>query len=55
MQYVCPGAETAICVKIRVLQDVTLLDVSQDCSVVIFRARQSEMSTGSGPYDTCQG
>ena len=35
-------------VKIRVFQDVTVLDVSQDCSVVIFRSRQSEMSTGSG-------
>ena len=34
--------------RVVVFQDVTLLDVSQDWSVVIFRARQSEMSTGSG-------
>lgn len=40
-------------VKIRVFQDVTLLDVSQDCSVGIFRARQSELSTGSGQIGIC--
>ena len=59
IQYVCPGAETAVYVKIRVFHDVTLLDVSQDCSVDIFRARQSEMSTGSGQigiwWHMCQG
>jgi len=36
-------------VKIRVFQDVTLLDVSQD-SFVVFRARQSEVRQA---YDTC--
>jgi hypothetical protein len=50
--YVCSGAETTIYVKITVFWDVTLvLDVSKGCSVVIFRTKQTEMSTGSGQVD----